>query len=262
MSLVLLAAIAWFLMILGIAVFGAWLAFSLGRWLGARESGRDDREDDGPVRSVVGATLALLAFTLAMTFNMAHTKHSNRKDLVRADVRAIQTAYDRAMLLPPEQTDLAHTLLTEYAQVRAFDTFEDSDVPLAKIISRSESIQHELWLQAIAHREHPQMRFYMDSLSAMTNTHAERITMGVHDRVPIPVWICLAFVTGLGMLTMGYQSALAGSRRTWATVPLVVAFCVVLCMALDLDRPQQGVLRVDQGPMLRLAQTLDRRSDE
>jgi hypothetical protein len=96
----------------------------------------------------------------------------------------------------------------------------------------------------------------MDSLSALSNVHAERITMGLHDHVPLAVWVSLIVVTALGMVTMGYQSSLVGSRRTWAMVPLVVAFCVVFCMAVDLDRPQQGILRVDQGPMIRLAAAL------
>ncbi|MBW2222803.1 MAG: hypothetical protein JRF54_01050 [Deltaproteobacteria bacterium] len=101
MSLVTLSAIAGFVGALSLAVFASWLAFSFGRWLGAREAQRDDREHEGPVGSVVAATLGLLAFTLAMAFNMAHTKHSGRKALVREDVKAIQMAYDRAMLLPP-----------------------------------------------------------------------------------------------------------------------------------------------------------------
>jgi hypothetical protein len=40
--------------------------------------------------------------------------------------------------------------------------------------------------------------------------------------------------------------------------PLIIAFCVMLCLAVDLDRPQQGVLRVDQSPMLRLADALEK----
>ena len=98
----------------------------------------------------------------------------------------------------------------------------------------------------------------MDSLSALSNTHAERVTMGMHDRVPMPVWICLWAVTALGMLTMGYQSSLVGSKRAWAMFPLIIAFCVMLCLAVDLDRPQQGVLRVDQSPMMRLADALEK----
>ena len=58
-----LAAIGGFLALLGGAVLVAWLAFLLGRWLGLREARREHPEQEGPVTSVVGATLALLAFT-------------------------------------------------------------------------------------------------------------------------------------------------------------------------------------------------------
>ncbi len=256
MNLVTLSAIAGFVGTLSLAVFASWLAFSLGRWLGAREARRDDREHEGPVGSVVAATLGLLAFTLAMAFNMAHTKHSGRKALVREDVKAIQMAYDRAMLLPPEATTTAHEKLIEYARIRAFDTFSQPDLPIENIVARSEAIHHELWQQAVAHREHTHVRFYMDALSRLKNVHAERVTMGVHDHVPLFVWISLAIVTALGMVTMGYQASLLGSRRARAMIPLIIAFSVVFCVALDLDRPLSGVLRVDQSPMMRLADTL------
>ena len=256
MSTNMIMAVAGFLTLLAGAVTIAWFAFLLGRWIGAREARREHPEHEGPVGSIVGATLALLAFTLAITFNMAHSKHNGRKELVREDAKAVRMAYDRALLLPPDATKVAHEKLAEYARLRAFDTFVAPDLPLPVLIARSEEIQQELWLQALAHREHPQVRFYMDSLSTLTNTHAERVTMGVHDHVPLAVWVALFVVTALGMLTLGYQSSLAGSRRTWAIIPLLVAFCVVLCIAVDLDRPQQGILRVDQGPMIRLADAL------
>ena len=256
MNITMLTAVGGFLLLLAGAVFVAWLAFLWGRWLGAREARREHPEHEGPVGSVVGATLALLAFTLAITFNMAHHKHNARKELVREDARAIRTAYDRALLLPSDAALAAHEKLAEYARIRAFDTFVSGDFPIQEIIADSERIQRDLWLQAIEHREGPQVRFYLDSLSALTNVHAERITVGVHDHVPLAVWICLLVVTALGMLTMGYQSSLVGSKRAWAMLPLIVAFCVVLCMAVDLDRPQEGVLRVDQGPMIRLAEAL------
>jgi len=256
MNLVTFSAIAGFVGALSVAAFASWLAFSLGRWLGAREARREDREHEGPVGSVVGATLGLLAFTLAMTFNMAHTKHASRKALVREDVKAIQMAYDRAMLLPPEATTTAHDKLAEYARIRAFDTFAQPDLPIRTIVARSEEIQHELWQQAIAHRAHPHVRFYMDALSRLKNVHAERVTMGVHDHVPFLVWVSLALVTALGMVTMGYQASLLGSRRARAMIPLIFAFSVVFCLALDLDRPQDGILRVDQSPMMRLADAL------
>ncbi len=256
MTPTMLSAIGGFFALFGCAILISWLAFLLGRWLGRREARREHPEHQGPVGSVVGATLALVAFTLAITFNMTHTKHNDGKKLVREDAKAIRTAYDRALLLPPEAVSIAHEKLAEYAQIRAFNTFEQPDVPLAQIVSRSEAIQRELWVQAVEHRAHPGVRFYMDSLSHLINTHAERITVGFYDRVPFAVWICLIVVTALGMVTLGYQSSLAGSRRTWAMVPLVVAFCAVLTIAADLDQPQEGILRIDQGPMVRVAASL------
>lgn len=256
MDFTMIGAIAAFMAWLTVALLVAWLAFSIGRVFGTREARREHPEHEGPVGSVVGATLALLAFTLAMTFNMAHMKHNGRKELVREDAKAIRMVYDRALLLPPDAAQLAHQKLAEYAKIRAFDTFSKPDTSLREIIARSEQIQRELWMQAIEYRTHPQARFYMDSLSHLTNTHAERVTMGAHDRVPLAVWICLVIVTALGMLTMGYQSSLAGSKRTSAMIPLVLSFCVVLCLAFDLDQPQEGILRVDQGPVIRLAEQL------
>jgi len=126
------------------------------------------------------------------------------------------------MLLPLEATTSAHEKLAEYARIRAFDTFSQPDLPIAQIVRRSEEIQHELWRQAVAHREHTNVRFYMDALSKLKNVHAERVTMGVHDRVPPFVWISLACVMALGMLTMGYQASLAGSRRARAMIPLIM----------------------------------------
>lgn len=246
-----------FLGVLSLAVFLSWLAFALGRWLGRRDIDHDEQEQDGPVGSVVTGTLALLAFTLAIGFNMAHTKYSGRKALVRADVKAIQMAYDRAMLLPPDAAKASQALLAEYARIRAFDPYSRTPVPLGTIIQRSMEIQDELWLQAVAHRERTNVRFYMDAVSNLKNVHAERVTMGVHDHVPLFVWICLAFVTALGMLTMGYRASIAGSRKTTAMFPLFIAFGVVFCLALDLDLPQQGILRIDQSPMHRLADALE-----
>lgn len=57
---------------------------------------------------------------------------------------------------------------------------------------------------------------------------------------------------------LGARSTRSPNRtyRTTAMIPLIIAFGVMFCLALDLDRPQEGVLRVDQSPMMRLADTL------
>ena len=95
LSMVMALAVAGFLLRLAGAVLIAWLAFSLGRWLGAREARREDAEHEGPVGSVVAATLALLAFTLAARRRPASARaacrvraHSFFRQLRRAGLAA------------------------------------------------------------------------------------------------------------------------------------------------------------------------------
>ena len=248
-----------FLTLLSGIVLLSYLAFIFGRRLGVREATRKDREHDGPVGSHVAATLGLLAFTLAIVFNMAHEKHSGRKELVRNDALAIHTAYRRAQLLPPGEAEFAQQKIAEYAEVRALDLYAGPAPEIDTRIARSEELQAELWSHAIKNRDARDLWFYMEALNKMADAHAERVTMGVHDRIPRAVWYILALVTMFSMVAMGDQSALAGSRRAIAIIPMVFAFSLVLCVAIDLDRPRTGILRVDQGPMIRLQQTLEQR---
>jgi hypothetical protein len=249
----------WFLARLSGIVLASYLAFLLGRRLGTREASRADREQDAAVGSHVAATLGLLAFTLAIVFNMAHEKHSGRKALVRRDALAVQTAYQRAVLLPGDEAKLARERIAEYAKIRAIGGRSRSKLDLEGIIARSEQIQEELWLQAGKNKDSKDTWFYMEALNKMAEAHAERITMGIHDRIPVAVWYLLALVAMLAMAVMGYQSALSGSRRAIAIIPLVFAFSLVLCVAIDLDRPSSGILRVDQSPMHRVHEALQKR---
>jgi hypothetical protein len=187
----------WFLARLSGIVLASYLAFLLGRRLGTREASRADREQDAAVGSHVAATLGLLAFTLAIVFNMAHEKHSGRKALVRRDALAVQTAYQRAVLLPGDEAKLARERIAEYAKIRAIGGRSRSKLDLEGIIARSEQIQEELWLQAGKNKDSKDTWFYMEALNKMAEAHAERITMGIHDRIPVAVWYLLALVAML-----------------------------------------------------------------
>jgi hypothetical protein len=55
---------------------------------------------------------------------------------------------------------------------------------------------------------------------------------------------------------MGYHAGLAGSGRSLALLALVLAFSAVVTLIVDLDRPQEGLLRVSQQAMIDLQKTL------
>ena len=60
----------------------------------------------------------------------------------------------------------------------------------------------------------------------------------------------------LGMAAVGYQSGLSATRRSPAMLALVLAFAVVLLLIADLDRGQEGLLRISQQSMLDLQKSM------
>src|SRR5438045_9492637 len=61
---------------------------------------QNEREPEGPIGSVVGATLALLAFLLTFTFGIAANRFELRRSLLLEEVNAIGTTDLRAGLIP------------------------------------------------------------------------------------------------------------------------------------------------------------------
>jgi hypothetical protein len=59
------------------------------------------------------------------------------------------------------------------------------------------------------------------------------------------------------MGTMGYHAGLAKARRFPAIFPLVLAFSVVFFLIADLDRPQNGLLKVSQRALVDLLDKLN-----
>jgi hypothetical protein len=55
---------------------------------------------------------------------------------------------------------------------------------------------------------------------------------------------------------MGYQAGLTGTRRSLEVFAVALAFSVVIELIADLDRPQQGVLRVSQQALLDLQRSM------
>ena len=60
----------------------------------------------------------------------------------------------------------------------------------------------------------------------------------------------------LGMAAVGYQAGLSATRRSPAMLALVLAFAVVLLLIADLDRGQEGLLRIGQQSMIDLQKSM------
>jgi hypothetical protein len=155
----------------------------------------------------------------------------------------------------PEQTEAAG-LLREYVGVRIRGVIDGKP---EDAIARSESLHEQLWSKASSAAEKkptPITSLFIQSLNQLIDMHAKRLLVGIHNRIPIPVWACLYGLSMLGMAAVGYQAALTTTRRSPAMLGLVLAFAFLLFLINDLDRGQQGMIQVSQRSLLELQKSM------
>ena len=216
-----------------------------------------DTGNDAPIGSVIGGTLGLLAFLLAFTFEMAASRFETRRELLLDEVNAISTCYLRAALVPdPERVEIRQRL-REYVHLRAEALKQPQTLP--QVIARSESLQAELWAQAILVAKKDSSSemhaLFVDSLNEVFDFHTKRVVVAQYH-IPDAIWLALYIVSMLSMAGVGYQFGKAGSRDLAISLFLALAFSIVIGLIADLDRVTQGALQVSQQPMIELDRKL------
>ncbi len=223
--------------------------------LGRRRRRSPEHEQEAPVGSIIGATLGLLAFIMAFTFGLAASRFDTRKQLVLDESNAIGTAYLRADLLPEPHRAEIRSLLRDYVDARVPKGDLTSE-KIAQAIVRSEQLQNELWSEAASlgrvNTASIVVGLFIQSLNDVIDLHSKRVTAGLYNRIPPIVWVVLYFVTVLAMAGIGYQLGLSGTRSLIAVFALVLTFSGVMMLITDLDRPQQGLIKVSQRAMIDL----------
>jgi hypothetical protein len=244
---------------------GAFLAlameggYRLGRW---RKSTAPD-ERDVPVGAMVASILGLLALVLGFTFSLAASRFDARRQGVLDEANAIGTTFLRARMLPePERTETMR-LLREYATVRAGAANAEK---VGEAIVYSETLHEQLWKEAIsAGKKDPgnlTTALFVQSLNEMIDLHATRVLYGLRSRIPLVIWIGLFGLALLGMASVGYQAGISATRRSPAMLALVLAFGAVLYLIADLDRGQEGLLRVSQQALLDVQKSMETESSD
>ena len=239
-------------------------AVELGYRMGHRSHRRSAEEMESPVSAIAGSILGLLAFMLAFTFGIVANRYDSKKALMREEANAIGTAWLRADLLPAGDRAEAKELLREYLETRlAFVQSKKLQADkLAFVLAETARIQNRLWGMAIAAAPpgpmDPEMAaLYLDALNSVFVLGALRKAEGLQARIPESIWFVLSVLMILGMMAVGYQTGVSGSRRSRARVMLAFAFALVIALIIELDRPDSGIIRVSQQPQIDLLNDMD-----
>jgi hypothetical protein len=218
--------------------------------IGYRFRRRRTSEGEGALGTLVGAGMGLLAFFLAFTFGLAASRFDDRRQLVLAEANAIGTAYLRAGLVPDPHSSEIRKLLRDYTDSRIEAVLPGK---LDAAMVRSEELHRRLWTEAAAlGRTDPHSivaGLLIESLNEVIDLHQMRVTAALRSRIPSRIWDTLYALTVFAMLAMGYHAG-QSAERSLAVVPLALAFSAVILVIADLDRPQEGSLRVSQQALI------------
>ena len=227
------------------------VGFRIGRWWQDRMPG----EQEGPAGVLIGALLGLMAFMLAVVMGMAADRFDARRGMVLAEANAISKAYLEAGYMPQPQADELRELLREYLPLR----IATNDLPQTQAAIQQSIVMHgEMWaiVEQVA-----RSGYYSDLMSSLgesvtdvVNVHESRVVAGVYSRVPETILLLLLGGSALSLGMVGYGAGIAGRRSVVTAVIMVVALGAVLTIVIDLDRPQEGFLRVSQQPLLDVQQ--------
>ena len=234
-----------------------------GHLMGHAAQRRSGDEKESSVSAIAGAILGLAAFMLAFTFGSVSDRYDARKSLVRDDAVAVRTAWQRSDFLPESDRAEAAALLRRYVDLRV--TFAEArDLGPARVktvLTETQRIQDQLWNMAVANARKDMnsdvAALYIESLNEVNAIHAMRVAVGIQARIPAEIWLMLYCLTILGMMSVGYQIGIAGSKRSMARPILALSFALVFTLIASLDRPDSGILKVTQQPLIDLRDSMD-----
>ncbi len=238
----------------------ATLAIESGFLLGKINRKKVTDEQVTPIATVVGAVLAMMAFVIAFTFGSANTRFDARKAALLEDVTAIQTAYLRANLIPEPHRTTVRSLLRDYVQARAGIVYAYGQPDTLRLVQqRAKVLQELMWshVESLYEEKGETNILFTRALNDVFNLHTKRVVLGAYYRIPPAMWLALILASGVAMFAVGFQFGIGGNRRIHpAKLALAITFALIMVLAFDLDRAGEGLVSVNQQPMIDLYQNM------
>jgi len=239
-----------FLLTTGYCVLIYEIGFRAGNRLHRRNP---EAEVGGATGGVTAGLLGLLAFILAITIGIAGNQHQTRMQLVASEANAIGTAFLRADFVEEPDRTALRDLLREYVDVRL--SIYEEGATVQEVSARSEVIHNQLWsITQVKANEHPEWEtraLLVDAINEVIDVHGLRAFFA-QARISPLLWIVFYLTAGLSFFILGILNSAVGRRNLIPVILFALVVASVLAVIMDLDRAQQGLLNVVQGPLLDL----------
>jgi hypothetical protein len=180
-------------------------------------------------------------------------RFDHRRELVVAEATAIRTAYLQAGFVGEPYTTQTRDLLREFTGLNVI-AVQDGNV--AAILPRMEQNLSQLWTvtenSVKANPGRDEIALFADSVSQAISVHTARLTAALASRLPPTIIWVLYIVAILSMIIVGFHLSFSGKRNLIGILVMVLIFTVSIMVIIDLDRPLEGFLRVNQQAMFDL----------
>lgn len=230
-----------------------WLGIVLGKRVPA-----DKRPENQHIGTVQGALLGLLGLLLGFAFSGAMSRFVDRQDALSSEANAIETAYNRAVLLPTK--DRLQADLREYARLRLRvfqESVDASNDALERELNNSFDRAFAACVEGV--KDTPALASLMITSIDEINDQFTRRTALARRHLPGQFVFVMLVCTCVSMGAIGYGAGLVEKRSVGIVFALTLLTSTALYVTFDFDRPQRGLIRIDETPLTNLVDKLSAR---
>ena len=238
---------------------GLFCAMFLANEAGFRYGHRYHRQESEVSRTVAaafkGSVFGLVALLLAFSFSATTSRHELRQRLVLDQANAIGTCYLRAGLLGDPWRERIREILRRYVALRLEHAGAGSDQTAAELDRLLSSLWEEV--EGVDRKDPEAVRISMivPAANDVIDLSSTR-SWASRNHLPDPVLALLLSSVLVSSALLGHSSGQAGVRHLGLWLAMNLIFVLILYVVLDFDRPQRGLIRVDQTPLVELSSSI------
>jgi hypothetical protein len=238
------------------------ISIEIGYRTGLRRRARSPKSPRTLSSTVKASVFGLLGLLIAFTFAGAGERFDHRRMLIAEEANAIEKAYLRLDLLPPESQPQLRDDFRAYIRGRLAVTRNVSNADMKGLnadLRQLSILQHKIWEDAVnATKGIPPatQSLVLSGLNEMMDVAGLR-TVGFISHLPFLVLALLTVTALLGCFLIGHSMSVSGTRDWLSDVIFAIVISTAIYVILDYEYPRAGLIRVDAVDQL-LVQTMER----
>ena len=224
-------------------------SIEVGYRVGLHRRARARASHVGESKAIETSVFGLMGLLIAFIFAGAAVRFDSRRMIIGEEANAIETAYLRLDLLPPESQPALRQDFRAYLMSRLAVGRDIPDMTAVNAdLERSAMLQRKIWNEAVEGVKKsdspPTQMLVLSAVNAMIDISTVR-TVGMISHLPLLVVVLLTVTIFLSSFLTGYSISAFGARDWLSAIIFAVAVTSATYVILDYEYPRIGLIRSD-----------------